>query len=179
MFEIVIIKKSYDFFKIWVKIPSKILRPKMAHTKINQRGSYDISIESPWRAESKNIFTKNSGQLWPSYGGLKFGEWYHTRKRCVLVPKTPKTPRGNLPSQCNTHQTVNHPTVPSAAEGTTTVLNPSDRLITGICRVLFAKIVLFLLTLTPAIFHPFFSLMLDFKNLAFSKFMYFIFCINF
>ena len=141
----------------------------MAHTKNNQRGSYDISIESPWRAESKNIFTKNSGQLWPSCGGLKFGEWYHTRKRCVLVPNAPKTPRGNPPSQCSTHPTVNHPTVPSAAEGTTTVQNPSDRLITGICHVLFAKIVLFLLTLTPVIFHPFFSLMLDFKNLVFFK----------
>ena len=72
MCEIVIIKKSYDFLKIFVKNPPKILRPKMAQPKNNQSESYVTSIESPLRAESKNIFSKKFGSTLTRLRGFEF-----------------------------------------------------------------------------------------------------------
>ena len=56
----------------------------MAHPKNNQRGSYGTSIESPWRAEFKNIFKKNAGQHWLNYGGL-FGNY---NSWDTIIPET-------------------------------------------------------------------------------------------
>ena len=85
---------------------SKILRPKVTWTKNVWSLLNDTSIESPWRAESKNIFTKNSGQLLPVTGVWILGSGTTPGNGAFWGPKAPKKLRRNPTPQCRTHLTV-------------------------------------------------------------------------
>jgi len=54
-------KKRYEFSKNLENFSAKIFGQKSISPKIKISGANDISFESPYRSESKNIFCKNLG----------------------------------------------------------------------------------------------------------------------